>query len=342
VITPHSQATGGVANCLLAVAVHHGFGNHASNLSFSNIVTAMKYLWVSVSFAALSAGIAKAAVVAFLLAIQGSSPAFQRWSWLLYFIAITNVALNIAVFFIIIFQCNPAEASWNFTLKGNCYARDHLFGPVGLTQSCELPFPLKILDRHEGTNYISFPAWNAVSDLILAIYPVFIVYNRQISLRLKIFLCGIMGLGVIASAFSFVKLEPLSTVVKQVPTDPTYQLFSICIWGQVELWIVMIALSIPSVWPLLKPCLAGVKTVGSGSRTARGTSRTGLNSHKGTWKPVAGGEETDPYKMRSLSSNVSYTEREPFNQGAYGGITATTDVRVTSRRHNDLSPGALV
>lgn len=100
----------------------------------------MKYLWISVSFAALSAGIAKAAVVAFLLAIQGRSPAFQKWSWLLYFIAATNIAINVAIFFIIIFQCDPPEATWNFTLQGSCYSRDHLFGPVGLTQSCELPY----------------------------------------------------------------------------------------------------------------------------------------------------------------------------------------------------------
>lgn len=151
-----------------------------------------------------------------------------------------------------------------------------------------------------------------------------------------------MGLGVIASAFSFVKLDPLVQIIRSPPTDPTYQLFAICIWGQVELWIVMIALSIPSVWPLLKPCLEGAKSVASGNRTGRGTARTGLNSNKGAWKKVGTVEVSDPYKMQSLSSNANYSDRQPIYKSDHGGIRATTDVRMTTERREEMYAGSMV
>ena len=56
---------------------------------------------------------------------------------MLYFLAVTNVALNLAIVFIIIFQCTPVEATWNFTIRGHCYSREHLFGPVGIVQTSE-------------------------------------------------------------------------------------------------------------------------------------------------------------------------------------------------------------
>ena len=132
--------------CLLTVAVHYGLGNHTANLSFRNLVLALKYLWLSISQAAMTSGVSKASVVAFLLAMQHKSTLHKQWAWLLWVTALTNLALSIASVFIIVFQCVPAEATWDPMAKGNCYAREHLFAPVGITQGGK--FGLPILNSH--------------------------------------------------------------------------------------------------------------------------------------------------------------------------------------------------
>lgn len=142
-----------VATCLVTVSVSHGLGNHTMNLSFPNIVMATKYEWVSISMAALSSGVSKASVAVFLLNMQGKSTTHKRGAWLLYFIAISNVLINIATMFIIIYQCNPVEATWNFIAPGNCYVREKVFGPVGLIQACK-NYPLPACRIQEGLGLI--------------------------------------------------------------------------------------------------------------------------------------------------------------------------------------------
>jgi len=131
------KVTAVVATVLITLSVFHGLGNHTRFLSLPNIVEGTKLQWISVSLAAFSSGTSKAAVVAFLLVLQERSMLHKFWTWMLYFLAVTNIALNFAIVFIIIFQCTPVEATWNFTIQGQCYSREHLFGPVGIVQTCK-------------------------------------------------------------------------------------------------------------------------------------------------------------------------------------------------------------
>ena len=90
------------------------------------------------------------------------------------------------------FQCDPPAAAWNFAIRdADCHIRD----------------------VNQTLGYIQ-ASWNAVSDIILAVYPSLIVWRLQIPLRLKFVLAVVMGLGVIAGAFSFVKLYQLTQVSK--------------------------------------------------------------------------------------------------------------------------------
>lgn len=48
-----------------------------------------------------------------------------------------------------------------------------------------------------------YPAWAATTDLALAIYPIFMLWNVQIATRLKAGLCILMGLGVVSLYIQF-------------------------------------------------------------------------------------------------------------------------------------------
>lgn len=140
-----------------------------------------------------------------------------------------------------------------------------------------------------------------------------------------------MGLGVIASAFSFVKLGPIDELVKHTPTDPTWSVAIVVIWGQVELWIVLIALSIPPIWPLVKPFFHEVSTrLGTKGRTGR----SGLSDNSRDYKLMDKGSV--PYNMHSLSSKAARDGKMYKSNVHKGGISRTTDVTITSESQSDL------
>lgn len=235
-----SWACAVTGTCLLTVAVAHGFGNHTRNLSLPNLQVAIKYLWYGISLATFSTGTSKASVAAFLLAMQGKSTYHRRGAYFLYFMGISNILLNVLAMFTILY-CPPQAAPSTTLTDGELYCRDHLFGPVGLTHA----------------------SWTAFSDFALAVYPIYIVYKLQIAVGIKIYLCILMGLGLIGSGFSFAKLHLLNDLVNSKPTDPMYSIPILVIWGWIELWLVLVALSVPPLWSLVKPCVMRISSMKS-------------------------------------------------------------------------------
>ncbi|KAL8790255.1 MAG: hypothetical protein Q9195_006412 [Heterodermia aff. obscurata] len=85
-----------------------------------------------------------------------------------------------------------------------------------------------------------------ISDFFLSIFPILILRHVQISLRNKIGLCLLMGLGVITAALSIVR-----TVLNgqnQAP-DPTWQSIPNWYWRCWEVFFGMAAATIPTLRP---------------------------------------------------------------------------------------------
>lgn len=148
-----------------------------------------------------------------------------------------------------------------------------------------------------------------------------------------------MGLGVVASAFSFVKLYPLVQIIQHEPTDATYQLSIICVWGFIELWIVLIALSIPPIWPLLKPYFGDAIATGTWSwswtKGRMGKSGNSSDSSSRDWKSLKNSEDSPQQNSYLISpeSQHSYEferQRNNYPGGQYGPIRAKTEIVVSS------------
>ena len=107
---------------------------------------------------------------------------------------------------------------------------------------------------------------------MLALYPVTLVYNLQIKLKLKLTLCVLMGLGVFTAACSLVKTVQFNRIQattdttrknpplhafferERLATDPlpVDEIAPLMIWGVTEMWVVLIASSVAPLWPLLR------------------------------------------------------------------------------------------
>ena len=149
------------------------------------------------------------------------------------------------------FQCQPVEALWDPALQNHC---NHKYN----------------------VNYTYFVgAVAAVSDLILAIVPSYMLWPLKIDRKVKCGLGVLLGTGVVAAAAAVVRswaakfiLEKDSSCKLILPsvlfsyahfthsTANTKYADGIGIlfrWGEVEEWLVIICMSIPPVWPLFRP-----------------------------------------------------------------------------------------
>ncbi|WPH01524.1 Hypothetical protein R9X50_00437000 [Acrodontium crateriforme] len=208
------------AQILLTISVMYGAGNHTSELTYNDMVQAIKWNWMGQLVAILAIGFAKIAVIALTLHIQ--APSERRYSWVLHFIWITNMMINITEVVLILYQCFPVARLWDMNVQGVCNGRQRS-AKVGFFQG----------------------SWGAASDIVLALYPMFVFYRLNVSLRRKIFLSALMGGGSFAAVAGISK----TVYIKNGPTttDPTYQIYPLWISTYTEMWLILMLSSIPQL-----------------------------------------------------------------------------------------------
>jgi len=162
-----------VSQTLLTVSTANGIGQHIWNLTIHDISVSLKFYWTSACVGVFAIAFAKIAIIALLIGIQGPSQRKRRYC--LHFLWITNVLFAIALTALIYTQCNPTAKIWDVTIiEGNCNLRPYAMR-VGYAQG----------------------AWAAFTDIILAIYPIFIAWDLQTSLRMKVGFCVLMSGGLV-------------------------------------------------------------------------------------------------------------------------------------------------
>ncbi|KAL9055446.1 MAG: hypothetical protein Q9162_003544 [Coniocarpon cinnabarinum] len=228
---------GALAVAFLTVAVHHGLGNHLEDVKAAGTITpAIKYQWIADALISLAIGVGKFAVVTFYAEIQGPTHKWRLRALLL--LATTNLANNIILVFLIFFQCSPPQALWDKSIQGTCSLSD--------------------VNLYYG---IAGGAWNAATDLVLAVYPISIIYRLQMRLRLKLGLCILMGIGLFTAICSIVKTCQFKRV--EATQDPTWAITPLILWGISEMWVILITASVAPLWPLIRQVAERIDTFSS-------------------------------------------------------------------------------
>lgn len=223
------------------VAVAYGIGNHERFITPDDRVEGMKWNWIGRMVGVFAATFGKNVVIALLLRIQGNT--HRRKAWFLHFIWITNTLLSIMIVVVLCSRCRPIELWWNKALDGTCNAIKS-----SITQ---------LLGTFQGS-------WMAVSDGVLAIYPMFIFWDLQMSWRRKAGLCALMSGGLIAGVCAALKTVQVQTAYSS--GDISYNVYPLLITTLVESWMILILAVIPPLRYLFVKAFE--KTKSSISRTA--------------------------------------------------------------------------
>ncbi|KAH6995176.1 hypothetical protein EDB80DRAFT_815319 [Ilyonectria destructans] len=164
----------------------------------------------------------------------------QRYTYPLYAVCGLSVAMTLMAFIAVFIQCAPFEASW--TGQAKCISVDVIIIPT----------------------YI-FSAVNIFVDWTVAIMPGFILWNLQLRRKLKIICSGILGLGVLASIATIIRMPYVLGYAAK--TDKLHKTGFVILWTVVELGL-GIAGSLPSMRNLFKTL---AKDKSSGDKTSFGT-----------------------------------------------------------------------
>lgn len=112
--------------------------------------------------------IVKQSILIFLLRLGGTKPGVRTVVWIT---AVFNAALMVAVFLVVIFQCNPINHNWKLYEPGTCIKQTEF----GVSTAC-----LTIL-----------------TDLIALALPFYIFLDLKIAKRTKIALLFVFALGLV-------------------------------------------------------------------------------------------------------------------------------------------------
>ncbi|RYC59025.1 hypothetical protein CHU98_g7187 [Xylaria longipes] len=217
-----TYALGIVNSIMVTIAAHWGLGKHQVTLldKPQNIVYAIKWAFIAEGPAILASGFARISFAILLLGI--TPPARGKRTFLWSIIALQFVA-DLAAVIVSYSQCQPLARYWDPSTPGTCW-KPTIQQYTGFTQGL---------------------------DVILAIYPASLFWSLNMKWEQKFYLSCIMGLGIVASVSSIAKTVNLKAFTET--QDFTYALAQTALWWTTEVNLVLIAVSIPTLSPIIRP-----------------------------------------------------------------------------------------
>lgn len=220
------QLCGYLAVAFATVAVLNGNGRHMDVLTLEEKSGAI--LWTTVGFVPglLSFGLPKLAVVSLLTRLLNPSRLHKIFLWWLVLWCLASV---IVTGILLLVRCTPANSLWDFSVPGTCFDVQYLIN-FGLYAG----------------------AFSAFVDVYLAIYPAFILFNLQLSLKKKLALTAALGIGSISGIVAIYKTTRVPSIGSM---DFSYDTSDLVLWTVIEGSAIIIAASIPVLQPLLEAIL---------------------------------------------------------------------------------------
>ncbi|ETS82339.1 hypothetical protein PFICI_04215 [Pestalotiopsis fici W106-1] len=242
------------------VGSFNGVGTKNEHLDSYYLMQGKKWFLFAQLFYVLSTVPIKAAICVSLLRITTRN----LYRWILYgVIGLASIACVVTDITLLTW-CQPVSATWDSS-TGKC------------------------ADASIVTNISYFiSACSVVTDWTCAILPAFILWEVQLKPKVKVSVAIVLGVGVIASSATLVRLRYL--LHYSDPDNYLYSVADIAIWSVVESGIGIIAGSAPALRPLLKyiPFLGDTssnRTPGTGGPSGAAGASYKLNTFKNSNAP---------------------------------------------------------
>ncbi|OBT75515.1 hypothetical protein VF21_04919 [Pseudogymnoascus sp. 05NY08] len=253
-ITTTDDYTIGVC-CLLAigrtiiqiVSVYHGNGQHQVYISEEDYQYVNFLTWMTQIFSFLNIGLLKCSICILILRIK-NTPVLN---WCLYIMMAGLILTNLLCVIVLLAECSPVEKYWHPNVPGKCWDTK-----------------VRIYSIYLQVGY------SVVTDLACTLLPIVVLWKVQMQQSLKIAVCGLMSLGLIATTTAIVRASSLGTTT----TDLTYAYCMAAIWGNTELHLGIIAANLSLSRSIYGYFLAATGTARRVPRVRRGRKNSEVGS----------------------------------------------------------------
>ncbi|KAI1412107.1 hypothetical protein F5Y13DRAFT_47606 [Hypoxylon sp. FL1857] len=265
----------------LTKSLQWGLGKHDKDLSFTQLVNILKWVWLATIPGLLGTLLARVSITIFLIRLFGNKK-WLKWYLILWttFESLATIALLIVIFV----QCSPVEGLWN---------------PV---------IPARRWDPNIEL-YLAFFSQSTLtfSDLTYVLFPVLIIWKLNMPNRRKIALSALMSLSLLTMTASILKTITAETSRGSQNAEYTASLGAL--WSAIEQSFVIIMGSIPPLRPLTKAEWPRLRAIGM--------RLTGMLSRISSRGKQSGTNSSDPrsayYMLDGMSSRK--VGQSPTNQG---------------------------
>ncbi|KAJ5118206.1 hypothetical protein N7448_009920 [Penicillium atrosanguineum] len=215
-----------VGSIIITLAVQLGFGQKVSALGNVAVSEVIMHDYLAQALGLAGGAIGRVSFIVFIIGLLVQMPSQRIVLWVLIGL---QVAVN-SLFIIIIFVQCPGHGSaiWDDSGKKKCWGL-HVQAYYGYFQG----------------------AFNAATDLGLAIFSTYIFWNLHLKLRVKIGLVTLLGLGIFAMAAAIVKTVE-TRVLASSDSEPTIATVTYDRWLFIETCLVIVTTSIPSIRSLFR------------------------------------------------------------------------------------------
>lgn len=198
----------------------------------------------------------------------------RTMSWLVWGNFWFTIIFNTVLMFLYAFQCLPAKANIDLSLRFHPDTR------------CLNYLPL----------YYSGSILHVISDILLIAAPIKLVLGLQMSFKKKITVCIMLGIGGLAVLCSVVRMGYILNYTKG--TDMTWDAVEVSAWGHLEVTLAVASACLPALRPLFTKFFPNLMS----SRT--GHSRT--RSHAWTGDKLGGTAKFTSSKSGAVRTDLSW------------------------------------
>ncbi|KAM0813635.1 hypothetical protein AB5N19_13633 [Seiridium cardinale] len=238
-----------VSCAFILQGVYYGLGRHNKSLEQSHEIEALKYQALATATYIADMMFIKLSIGIFLLRLATQ----RRYRYTIYGSVFVVSVWSIVLFFWNLFQCNPVEAQWDYTIL----VKDKTATCVDANQVVNAAYSLSIL--------------TVLTDWFYALIPIPMVWKVKMTKQAKATVMVVLGLGVFASIATLIRLKFLADLTDL--EDLLFATTDAMVWTLIEPGVAIVASSLITIRPLLRAWRI------SGFQSTENSRRTGPLSH---------------------------------------------------------------
>lgn len=224
----------------------------AEELGLDNLAQILLLDWLSQVFGILGVAAGKVSVSALLLSMLRDT-ALQWHRLYLWFVTIgLSSAIATSCSILTMSQCSPPRALWDSRVDGQCIDSNTMSSYGIFTGGmCSHLSETGHQDRYWNfRNQLTLLpiAFNTFADGSLAILPVTIFWKLSTNRLYKVQLTVVFGLNILACICSGIKTQYLAELANR--TDLTWATFDIFAYVTIELFLIIVCGTLPTLYPL--------------------------------------------------------------------------------------------